>query len=167
MKPVTQKWWTLVAVIGLGYWFFGNLYEAVVFSPNWVTDSPAQMSRLNLFFVNTNPTLYFLPLTMLATILVWVLLLLNKNNEVRSLYRRASLFALLLTAVNLFIVTTVVTKLFGTQYLTDPGKLTFLAWEWNVLNVVRMALTATTAGIMFNAFRRLDRVGDQRPAPQH
>jgi hypothetical protein len=163
MKPVAQKWWTLVAVIGLAYWLFGNLYEAVVLSPNWVTDSPAQMTRLNLFFVNTSPTLYFVPLTILATILVWMLQILNKDDEIRSLYRRASLFAVLLTAVNLFIVSTVVTKLFGTQYLTDPGKLTFLAWEWNVLNIVRMALTATTAGIMFQAFRRLD----QRSASQH
>ena len=93
-----------------------------------------------------------------------MLLLLNQNNEVRSLYRWASLFALLLTAVNLFIVGTVVTKLFG---MTDPGRLTFLAWEWNVLNVVRMVLTATTAAIMFNAFCQLDRIPNQQSAPEH
>ena len=70
MNPDARKWWTLVAVIGYASWFFGNLYEAVVYSPNWVTDSAAQMARLNLFLVNTNPTLYFLPPTILATILV-------------------------------------------------------------------------------------------------
>src|SRR5690242_9538153 len=48
-----QKWWTFAAVLGLAYWFFGNLYEAVVFSPNWVVDSAAQIDRLNAFFVNT------------------------------------------------------------------------------------------------------------------
>src|SRR5690349_24243115 len=47
MAPNRQKWLTLVAVLGLAYWFFGNLYEAIVFSPNWVTDTPAQMTRLN------------------------------------------------------------------------------------------------------------------------
>jgi hypothetical protein len=31
------------------------------------------------------------------------------------------------------------------------------AWQWNVLNVFRMALTAVTASYLFNAFRKLDR----------
>jgi hypothetical protein len=147
---VVQKWWTFVASLGLAYWFFGNLYEAVVFSPNWVVDSAAQITRLNAFFVNTGPTLYFLPLTALATVLVWVLLAVNKRGDVRSDYRRAALFAVLLTGVNVFIVSAVVTKLF------DAGTAR-LAWEWNVLNVVRMALTATTAWFVFSAFRKLDR----------
>jgi hypothetical protein len=145
-----QKWWTFAAVLGLAYWFFGNLYEAVVFSPNWVVDSAAQIDRLNAFFVNTGPTLYFVPLTVLATILVWVLLALNKRGDVRSDYRRASLFAVLLTAVNIATVSLVVTKLFAAGTAR-------LAWEWNVLNGVRMALTATTAWFVFSAFRKLDR----------
>jgi hypothetical protein len=145
-----QKWWTFVAVLGMAYWFFGNLYEAVVFSPNWVVDSAAQITRLNEFFVNTGPTLYFLPLTALATVLVWVLLAVNKRRDVRSDYRRAAVFAVLLTAVNAIIVGAVVTKLF------DHGT-TRLAWEWNILNGVRMALTATTAWFAFSAFRKLDR----------
>jgi len=36
MGPALQRRLTLTAVIGLAYWLFGNLYEAVVFSPNWV-----------------------------------------------------------------------------------------------------------------------------------
>lgn len=148
---MAQKWWTLGAVLGLAYWFFGNLYEAIVFSPNWVVDTPAQMARLDEFFVNTGPTLYFVPLTMVTCVLVWVLLLVNREPSVRRDYRRAGVAALVLTVLNAVIVTTVVTKLFSVD-----GDRT-LAWTWNGLNVVRMVLTATTATFLFNAFRRLDR----------
>jgi branched-subunit amino acid ABC-type transport system permease component len=163
VEGIMQKWWTLGAALGLAYWFFGNLYEAVVFSPNWVVDTPAQMTRLNEFFVHTGPTLYFLPLTMLAVVLVWILMLVNKRAAVRRDYRRAGLAALLLAALNAVIVATVVTKLFGTEFLADPDRMRALAWQWNVLNGLRMALTATTAVFVFNAFRKLDR-GDARGA---
>jgi len=160
MTPSWQKRLTLVAVLGLAYWLFGNLYEAIVFSPNWVTDTPAQMTRLNEFFVNTSPTLYFVPLTILAVLLAWILMAVNRDPTLRADYRRAGLVALLLMALNTLIVATVVTKLFGTELGADPHQLTSYAWRWNVLNVLRMALTATTAAFLFNAFRKLDR----RPA---
>jgi hypothetical protein len=157
---VTTKWQkrlTLAAVLGLAYWFFGNLYEAVVFSPNWVTDTPAQMTRLNEFFVNTSPTLYFVPPATLAVLLAWVLPAVNRDPVLRTDYRRAGVSVLLLMGLNAVIVATVVTKLFGTELLADPDRLTSYAWRWNILNVLRMALTATTAALLFNAFRKLDR----------
>lgn len=58
LHPLPAQWWvTLGALLGYLHWFFGNLYEAVVFSPNWVLNSPAQMERLHGFFVATSPTL--------------------------------------------------------------------------------------------------------------
>lgn len=157
MTPHWQRRLTLVAVLGLAYWFFGNLYEAVVFSPNWVTGTPAQMTRLNAFFVNTSPTLYFIPLTVVPVVLAWALPVFNRDPALRADYRRAGLVAVLLTGLNALIVATVVTKLFGAQDLADPHRLTGYAWSWNVLNVLRMALTATTGVILFGAYRKLDR----------
>ncbi|QPP08647.1 hypothetical protein G4Z16_22095 [Streptomyces bathyalis] len=157
MTRIRQKWLTLTAVLGLAYWFFGNLYEAIVISPNWVVDSGAQLTRLNGFFVNTDPTLFFIPLTLLATVLVWVLHLVNRDSELRVHYRKASLFALALTALNILSVTTLITKLFGADYLSYEDELSTYAWRWNVLNVIRMLLTAATAFHLFGAFRKLDR----------
>jgi hypothetical protein len=74
----------------------------VVFSPNWIEDSPAQFTRLHEFFRNTGPTLYFVPLTQLATILVWVLWWRNRDDDVKRDYRRAGVSALLSTAWYLF-----------------------------------------------------------------
>lgn len=76
-----QKALTLTTVVGLAYWMFGNVYEAVVFSPNWVADSPAQLTRLNEFFVVTSPTLYFVPLALVALALVWVVSWLNTDPD--------------------------------------------------------------------------------------
>jgi hypothetical protein len=161
MAHTTQKWLTLAAVLGLAYWFFGNLYEEVVFSPNWVADSPAQLQRLHEFFVHTSPAWYFMPLTAIATVLVWILWALNRSSTVRAEYRRAGLFALLATAVNLLIVGTVITKLFAADYLAHAAELNAYCWRWNVLNVLRMLLVATTATYLFNAFRKLDRAATQ------
>jgi hypothetical protein len=157
MTKLRPKHWTLFAVIGLAYWFFGNLYESMVFSPNWVSDSPAQMQRLNEFFVNTSPAWYFLAVAPFATVSVWTLLALNTDRRVAQDYKRASLFTLLANIVNVYIVGTLITKLFGADYLQHAAQLNSYCWRWNICNVLRMALVATAAGYLFNAFRTLDR----------
>lgn len=162
MRRTAQWWWTVATLLGMAHWFFGNLYEAVVFSPNWVVDSSAQMRRLEEFFVNTGPTMYFVPLTLLAPIPVWVLLAVNKVAGARADYRRASLFALLATVLNAVIVTTVVTKLFDPHNLGDTIELTRLAWQWNILNLCRMALTAVTGVFLFNALSKLEAAATPR-----
>ncbi len=158
MTLLFQRRLTLFAIIGLSYWFFGNLYEAIVFSPNWVVDSPTQMKRLNEFFVTTSPTLFFVPLTQIATVLVWFLVWKNKVNSIRLELKRASIFAVLVTILNAIIVSTVVLKLFGTDYEKYGDFLTTLTWSWNVLNFFRMVLVAMTIYYLFNAYRKLDKM---------
>jgi hypothetical protein len=158
MTVLLQRRLTLFAILGLLYWFYGNLYEAIVFSPNWIVDSPTQMKRLNEFFVNTSPTIYFVPLTQIATVLVWFLLWKNKVNSIRLELKRASIFAVLVTILNAIIVSTVVLKLFGTDFEKYGDFLTTLTWRWNVLNFFRMVLVAMTIYYLFNAYRKLDKM---------
>jgi hypothetical protein len=148
---------TLAALIGMAYWLFGNLYEAVVFSPNWVDDSPAQFTRLDKFFTVTTATLYFVPLTMIAVVLVWVLWWRNRDSDLARDHRRAGIAAIVLAALNAYIVAAVIPRMFGADALAHPENLNAAAWQWNILNIVRMLLTATTAYFLFNAFRKLDR----------
>jgi hypothetical protein len=162
MWRTAQWWWTVAALLGMAQWFFGNLYESVVFSPNWIVDSSAQMSRLEEFFVNTGPTFYFVPVTILAPIVVWVLLAVNKVGGARTDYRRASLFALLAAVLNGVTVIMVVTNLFDPHNLGNAAELTRLAWEWNILNVCRMVLTAITGVFLFNALSKLQTMTMQR-----
>lgn len=158
MNPPLQRRLTLAAVIGLASWLFGNLYEAIVFSPNWVSDSPAQFARLDGFFTVTGPTLYFMPFTMLALVLVWALWWRNKNDALAADYRRAGITALILAALTAYIVSTVIPRMFGVDALAHSESLNAAAWQWNILNVLRVILTATTAYFTFNAFRKLDRM---------
>jgi hypothetical protein len=158
MTTLLQKRLTLFAILGLLYWFYGNLYEAIVFSPNWVVDSPRQLKRLNEFFITTSPTIYFVPLTQIATVLVWLLFWKNKVNSIRHELKLASIFAVLVTILNAVIVSTVVLKLFGTDYEKYGDYLTNLTWRWNVLNFFRMVLVAVTIYYLFNAYRKLDKM---------
>jgi len=154
---------TLTAVLGMAYWLFGNLYEAVVFSPNWIRDSPAQFTRLHEFFTVTTATVYFVPLTMLALVLVWVLWWRNRDADLAADHRRAGIAAIALAALNAYIVSIVLPKLFGANALARPDNLNAAAWQWNVLNILRMLLTATTAYYLFRAYRKLDRrIGSPR-----
>jgi hypothetical protein len=157
MRLKLQKNLTLIAVIGLLYWFFGNLYEQIVISPNWVVNSPEQMKRLNEFFIVTTPTLYFVTITQLATVMTWLVFFINKSEATKIFYRRAAAFALLATILNAVIVATIVIKLFSPEYQSYGSQLYDLCFRWNILNIVRMALVCTTIFYLFNAYRVLDR----------
>jgi len=156
------KWLTFSAALGLMHWFFGNLYEAVVFSPNWVLDSPAQLARLNGFFVRTSPTLYFVPITFVATLLVWMVTFLNHDRALRRVYSRASVYIALAMALNAWIVSTLIFKLFGSNYAEHGARLYDYASRWNILNVCRMTLVGITSAYLFSAFRHLDRARYQK-----
>ena len=140
----------------MSQWFFGNLYEAIVFSPNWVIDSPEQIRRLNEFFIITSPTVYFVPLTQLATILVWITYWKNKEISISKDLKTASLFAVLATIINIVIVSTTAIKLFETNYAEYGTYLTTLTWRWNILNPIRMGFVSITIYFLFQAYRKLD-----------
>ncbi len=149
---------TLVAVLALLHWLFGNLYEAVVISPNWVVQSTEKLDHLHGFFVRTSPTAYFVPISLVAPVLVWIAHFLNTHAPARSDFRRASALGIVLATLNAFIVGTIVMVIFGADYRThSEAELHALCVRWNILNAVRMALTAATAFCAFAAFRKLDR----------
>lgn len=157
MSHSTQLRSTLLGVVCLAHWFFGNLYEAVVISPNWVVDSAAQLERLNRFFVLTSPTAYFIVVTQLACALVWLLAWFNQRPELRRDYRRAGALALAAALLNLYIVAALIRVLFGHDFQQAASQLHAYAWRWNLLNLLRMALVAMTTRHLFRAFRTLDR----------
>jgi hypothetical protein len=158
---VSSKTLTLLALLGLLHWLFGNLYEAVVFSPNWVVDSATQLDRMHGLFIRTSPTMYFVPVSQLATLVAWAAHLMNREPSPARDFRRASLTLILATALNGFIVAKVVTKLFGADYRSrSDAELHALCVQWNVLNGVRMAFTAAAVFWLFSAFRKLDRASE-------
>lgn len=151
----TQKYSVLFALFGMSYWLFGNLYEEIVISPNWIDGSIEQLTRLHQFFKNTTPTHYFVPFTQLATIIIWIVYFTNKTDELKRDLRLASIFGLSATIINFYIVLTIVLKLFSTEYLQYGEHLNALCWRWNVLNIFRMLLTGTTIYYLLNVYVKL------------
>jgi hypothetical protein len=149
---------TLVAICGLAWWFFGNAYEAFVISPNWVHESAEQVGRLNTFFKVTSPTHYFVPITPLATLLVWWLAWRNREPSAKPYFMRASVLIALATALNVLIVSTVILRLFGRANALSPELTHELTVRWNYLNLCRIALVGAVITALFQAFRRLDRL---------
>jgi hypothetical protein len=159
MNLMVAKTLTLIALVGMLHWLFGNLYEAVVFSPNMVLDTAVQLDRMHGLFARTSPATYFVPVSFVAPALAWAAHAFHRDRAVTSDFRRASVFAALATALNAFIVATTVIVLFASDYRTHSAtELHALCVRWNVLNAVRIALCAGTAFWLFAAFRKLDRL---------
>lgn len=157
MNIEKQKKWTLFAIFGIAYWFYGNLYEAIVFGPNWATDNPNLLTHLNAFFVNSSPTLYFIPLTLLSVISILILTVKNKVDLVKRDYRIASILALIITGLTSFIVGFVLSKMFGAAFYENPNEGGFYGKVWNILNAFRLILEAITIYYLFSAYRKLDK----------
>lgn len=78
----------------------------------------------------------------------------------------SGVFALLASFMNAFIVVTIVLVIFGNDYVAvSAARLHRLCARWNVLNVVRMLLSGSTAFWLFAAFRKLDRASVAGTAP--
>lgn len=158
MNITKQKNWTLFSIFGIAYWFFGNLYEAIVFGPNWVIKDPEHLKHLNSFFVNSSPTAYFIPMTLIASIIVWVLTFLNKVDKVKKGYRIASILALIITILTSLIVALVLSKMFGSGFYENPSKGSYYGNIWNILNAFRLVLEMATIYYLFNVYRKLDKL---------
>ena len=158
MNLSKQKNITLFSIFGIAYWFFGNLYEAIVFGPNWSLKDPNHLKHLNDFFVNSSPTAYFVPMTLITAISVWILLFTNKIENVKREYRIASILTLVITAMTSLIVAFVLSKMFGPGYFENPANGSFYGQLWNVLNAFRLVLEIATIYYLFSAYRKLDKI---------
>lgn len=153
----------IAALIGLGWWFFGNLYEAIVISPNWVIDSPAQLTRLHGFFQVTSPTNYFVPATPLALVALWIALYLGRTTLPRPEARLALWLSLALAGLTVAIVTVLINTLFGAHFLDRAAQLSGYAWWWNVANLARLALTGGCAVLVWRMLHSVRAIPNRAP----
>ena len=158
MKLKTQKNATLFSLFSIAYWFFGNLYEAIVFGPNWNQDDPEILHHLNSVFVQSSPNAYFVPMTLFAALSVWIVTFLNKIDAVKKEYKIASILTLIITVLTSLIVALVLSKMFGPEFYENQSEGSYYGTLWNYLNVVRMILEAATIYYLFNIYRKLDKI---------
>ncbi|GLE58574.1 hypothetical protein NJBCHELONAE_38840 [Mycobacteroides chelonae] len=130
-------------VFGIAMWFFGNLYEAVVIGPNIAGDTKEQLRAFQQFTVVTNPVYYYIPLTQIAavTLIVWFVRTPWRAPEKRSLFI-ASLAEIAAVTLSIYIIVKLNMTLFFGSLGETPDELHRLALQWNLLNLVRVGVTA-------------------------
>lgn len=130
-------------VFGIAMWFFGNLYEAVVIGPNIAGDTKEQLRAFQQFTVVTNPVYYYIPLTQIAavTLIAWFVRTPWGAPEKRSLFI-ASLAEIAAVALSIYIIVKLNMTLFFGSLGETPDELHRLALQWNLLNLIRVGVTA-------------------------
>ena len=78
------------------------------------------------------------------------------HHSIKRIYSRASIFMALAMA-DIVIVSTLIVHMVGDDYRAHTAQLHGYAVRWNILNLFRMGLVATTVAYLFQAFRVLDR----------
>lgn len=147
-----QKNWILLVVIVLCHWLFGQIYEAVVLSPNWSVDTLKQVARLNEFYAITAPRNYFEPIVPLGVLILWILFFTNKNHIIKKKLRFSSLFSFLAMGLNMFMVFNYLLRIFSAEHANDGVLLSNLCYQWNWFNILRIVLIAITLIYAFQAY---------------
>lgn len=142
----------LFSLIFLAYWLFGNLYEQIVMVPNHLVNPIDVLAAYQDYFVLTSPTVYFVPLTQIAVIIVFYLYFKVDDKPQKQLLRRASHFGLLSLGVTLVIVTQINVKLFGSDFFQYEEALRTLSIMWLIGNFVRMFFVGSTLYFVAKTF---------------
>lgn len=155
MENSMQKRWNLVAVIGLAHWFFGNLYEAIVLAPNMIVNSAVQLQRWQEYFTVTNQIYYYVPFTQISVFIIIILFFTNRLSAIKYDLRMASILGVLSLLLTIYIVTQLNLSLFFGDLNKVSNRLNFMAWQWNIMNAMRVVLVGTTLTFAFKAYEKM------------
>ena len=131
-------------------WFYGNLYEGIVIAPNQLSNTIEKLEIWNGYFTVTNPIFYFVPLTHLAVIAVWILAFRKLDRHVVRDIRRAAILLTIAEAVTVYIVVELNLELFfGSKFNQEAITKVRL---WNIFNLLRVLLVGIALKFVFNSY---------------
>jgi len=141
-------------------WFFGNLYEQLVFVPNAVQGSPPAHAAFNAFFDVTKPPAYYIPLTQLGVLVLSGLAIRAvPGTPGRVELRRAAVLSWCALGLTAFIVLGYNVRLWF-EDVSDMAapELHSLAWQWGGLNAVRLGIVGLATWFLWRVRLRLERI---------
>ena len=149
----------MLAVAGLGQWFFGNLYEAVVMVPNWRVGFVYEAMTSRPQYEAGSPMRYYVPTTQVAIVLLWAASLLawRAVPEARRWLGLGSLLALAATVLTIYIVTQLNLRLFFGDRPLALSEAAPLMRQWALLNDARLVLVGSALASAANALRIVHR----------
>jgi hypothetical protein len=154
---MTQKTYAnllLFALLGIALWFFGNLYEGIVITPNLLIDPTRKIYYWREFFRITNPIFFYIPLAPAAILSSFVLYFKTPKEKIvlKRYLRYATFFLSIALAVGVFIISQINLKLFYGHIVKNSTEIYRLSVLWNLLNILRVILLAFTIYYVFNAY---------------
>lgn len=150
--------WAAIARVGLAYWFFGNLYEAMVDVPRLLAD--ARLQRPPGLLGPGSPVRYYAPaapLTLAATIAALIEGWCSHGDKRVITAGAASMTTA--TAVTAYLARTVNRRLLRGDEPLSASERHELITSWHRANLVRLAAVATTSV----ALRQTARPGSGMP----
>lgn len=143
---------SLVAVIGLAHWFFGNLYEEIVLAPNNLVHSYEQLLRWQNYYLVTNQIYYYVPFTQIAVLIVWFLYFKNTDTDRGTNLRKASIYGLLALALTAVIITQLNLKLFFGDLNLYRDQVHQMSVYWFIGNGLRVMLVGMALRYAFRVY---------------
>ncbi|CCH52665.1 hypothetical protein BN8_01680 [Fibrisoma limi BUZ 3] len=153
MSNVRRLHWFLgFTIFGLAHWFFGNLYETVVFTPNTLSDPATALTHWNAFTKVTNPVWYFIPLSPLTFVAAVGAYWISRDHDksLRNWLLATLLFTLVAVFMTVYIVTQINLNVFfsGADLLANRAQVNQLVWRgmsWGIVRLVCVGAALYTA----------------------
>jgi hypothetical protein len=144
----------LFSLFGIALYFFGILYEGVVYGPKFLDTSMERMLFWKNFTSVISPVIYYVPWVYLATIIILVLYFITPKEKtaLKKRLKHASIFQVISLGLTIYILSQINFKMsFGNleKYAaTIPGKVIL----FNILSVLRLVLAAISLSCLFKAY---------------
>lgn len=132
-----------VALLGVSMWAFGNLYEAIVVTPNLLVDPVAKAQAWREHFSLTSPAYFHLHVPLLGAVAALMLAWHLRRTVLRRSALTAGALIVLALALSGYIIGAINLRLFYGDLAMIAPALPAMPWQWNVLNAIRVLLLAS------------------------
>ncbi len=152
---------TLFALGSHAMWFFGNLYEELIFVPNGLVASPARFQAFNEFFALAKPYVFYVPFTQLGAIATLVAWWLGRRSAAARPIRNAAISSWIGVLLTVWVVLTINMRLWLGDVSAMPADVVHaLTVRWGVLNLVRLAAVGVATVALLRAYGRSARAAE-------
>ena len=141
MKTKSFNSLLIFSIFFLTLWFFGNLYEEVLLTPNHIKNSYEKLQLWHSFFTEINQIYYYVPFTQLAVVTTFILYRKTNDQQEKSFLRKSSIYGFLAIGLTAIIITQLNLKLYiGHNLEKYRDQLQTLSIIWLAGNAVRLYL---------------------------
>ncbi len=149
----------LFSLFGITLYFFGILYEGVVYGPKLLDVSKERMLFWKDFTSIISPIIYYVPWVYLATIVLVVLYFKasKEKTELKKRLRLASIFQIASLVLTIYILTQINFKMSFGNLEKYAGEIADKVFLFNILSVIRVVLAAIGLTFIFKAYIQIQK----------